>query len=270
MDENRSVDTENRTERSGLLEQAQQLLKKGGEFLYLPEEIWQAGISGLIPLEDMLLDVPISQWLIMLTVLDSEKSSEKWQDVGSHLGQIRTREDMRYDLFDMHMVNFWASGVIEGDSTESVERLLREFSEANMRYARKVYREFVFTEATGLLPGHIRAAAWVEKALSCGLEEHEKKMDCLTHAAQEWPPIGKTIKSYAVFLGKDMEKVAKKAQEATSEMSAIAIEVKKQIMSLIDGELYAEAYAVTEQLQQLTPDDPDLEPLKAELKTHFS
>lgn len=249
---------------------AEQLLADSGKFLLLPEEVWQAAEAGKLPLEQMLLELPLAKWIIMVNILNGMKSPQQWDSVRMHLAGIRTRNDIRYDYLEMHMSNFWVSGVLQGDSVASIEQLLREYARANMGYARQVYNPIVFEEAQAVLPDHIRAALWVEQALECTQEEHKKKLECLGRAAGEWPTLGAVIKSYATLLGEEDERRMEEAAAASNEMAAIAIEVKTRILNLIDSGMYAEAYAITEQLQQMTPDDEDLEALKAELRGHFS
>lgn len=250
--------------------QVAELLVDSGKFLLLPEEIWQSAEAGRIPLEQMLLDQPIGKWMIMVNVLNGKKSAQHWDFVRSHLAGIRTRNDIRYDYLEMHMSNYWVSGVLQGDSVESVEQLLREFASANMRYARQVYNPVVFEECLEILPDHIRGAFWVEQALACAPEDYESRLDALGKAAAEWPTLGTVIKNYATLLGVESEKRLQEAAAVSNEMAAIAIEVKEQILNLMDSGMYAEAYAITEQLQQMTPEDEDLELLKAELRGHFS
>lgn len=250
--------------------QTVELLADSGKFLLLPEEVWQSAEAGRIPLEQMLLDLPLGKWIVMVNVLNGRKSAEHWNSVRTHLAGIRTRNDIRYDYLEMHMSNFWVSGVLQGDSLASVELLLREFAKANMRYARQVYQPVVFEECRELLPDHIRGAFWVEQALACAPEEYENRLDALGKAAAEWPVLGTVIKNYAALLGEESEKRLQEAEAVSNEMAAIALEVKGQILSLMDSGMYAEAYAITEQLQQMTPEDEDLELLKAELRGHFS
>ncbi|MCM1282800.1 MAG: hypothetical protein NC180_06615 [Muribaculaceae bacterium] len=250
--------------------QTMQLMTDSGSFLLLPEEVWQAAENGRIPLETMLLEQPLAKWMIMVNILNGKKSAQHWDFVRRHLAGIRTRNDIRYDYLEMHMSNFWVSGVLQGDSTESVERLMREFAAANMRYARQVYQPLAFEEGQAVLPDHIRGAIWVEKAFACTQEESRKRLDCLGNAAREWPVLGTIIKHYASLLGDEEAKRVQEAAAASSEMAEIAIQVKTQILNLMDSGMYAEAYAVAEQLQQMTPEDEDLELLKAELRGHFS
>lgn len=250
--------------------QTAQLLADSGKFLLLPEAVWQAGEAGKLPLEQMLLELPLAKWIIMVNVLNGKKSAQDWNYVRMHLAGVRTRNDIRYDYLEMHMSNFWVSGVLQGDSVAGIEQLLREYARANMSYARQVYNPIAFEDALAVLPDHIRGAVWVERALACAPEDCVEKLECLGRAAGEWPTLGTIIRNYAALLGEEDERRVEAAAAAANEMAAIALEVKSQILNLMDSGMYVEAYAITEQLQQMTPDDEDLEALKAELRGHFS
>lgn len=254
-----------------MLAQTKRLLADSGSFLLLPDEIWQAGEEGRLPLERMLLELPLEKWIVMVSVLDQRRSAQHWDFVRMHLAGIRTRNDIRYDYLEMHMSNFWVSGVLQADSAVAVERLLCEYAEANMRYAREVYNPIAFEEALAFMPDSVRGAFWVEKALACAPEDNSGKLEYLRKAVKEWHALGSLIKSYAQFLGEEDERrEQEKAAAVSNEMAAIAVEVKKQILNLMDSGMYADAYSVTEELQQMMPGDADLEALKAELKGHFS
>ena len=113
--------------------QTAHLLEGNGEFLYLPETIWQAGKDGALPLEDMLLALPMSQWMVMVMVLESGDDLSNWDTVQTHLSMIRTRDDIRYDYLDMHEAKLIVRGKVSGDSIDSVEKLLAVYADSNMR-----------------------------------------------------------------------------------------------------------------------------------------
>lgn len=255
---------------SDLHTQVAHLLEGNGEFLYLPESVWQEAKAGTLPLEEMLLALPMSQWMVMVMVLEAGDNLSNWDTVQAHLSTIRTRDDIRYDYLDMHEANLLVSGKIAGDSLESVEKLLSFYADSNMRYARKVYTEHTLAEAREIMPVSIRAAFYMEKALACNESQHEQRLHCMGEAAKEWPLLGAIVKSYAELLGEAKEEEARKAQEAGEELAAMAVEVKKQLGVLMEGGMYAEAFAVVQQLKQLLPEDADLVAFEEELQTHFS
>lgn len=253
-----------------LYTQVRRLLEDGGEFLFLPEGIWRAAKAGALPLEKMLLALPMSQWMVMVMVLEAGEDLSHWDMVQTHLAMIRTKDDIRYDYLDMHEANLLASGNVEMNDLKGAEKLLAFYADSNMRYARKVYTEHTLTDAREIMPASIRGAFWVEQALACSDEQHDKKLHYMGLAAKEWPLLGPLVKAYAAFWGEEQEEQAKKAEAAGEELAAMAVEVKKQLAVLIDGSMYAEAYAVVQQLKQMLPEDEDLKVLEKELKLRFS
>lgn len=259
-----AIDTQN------LKHEVERLLDGNGEFLYLPERIWQAAKAGRLPLEEMLLALPMSQWMVMVMVLEAGENLSNWDMIQTHLSMIRTREDIRYDYLDMHEANLLVTGNLMADSLANVEKLLAFYADANMRYARKVYTEETLAGAREVMPANIRSAYWMEKALACSDSEHEKKLAWMGQAAKEWPLIGVMVKSYAGYFGEERKKQAAQAKAAGEELAAMAIEVKKQLAVLVDDGMYAEAFAIVQQLKAMLPDDEDLKAFEEDLKTRFS
>jgi hypothetical protein len=249
--------------------EVEMLLRGNGEFLYLPAEVWEAAESGELPLEDMLLALPVSQWMVMVTVLESADSLQTWELQG-HLRAIRTRDDIRYDYMDMHQANLLAGGRLKADSLEAAERLLQFFADSNMRYARKVYTPEAFATAADIMPATIRAAIRVEEALKLDVAQVEQKMSCLRKAVEILPSMAELIRSYAVLFGEAEERKAQDAKQAADELAQMAEGVKRQLGVMLEGGMYAEAYSVVQQLRTILPEDADLDALEAELQTHFS
>jgi tetratricopeptide (TPR) repeat protein len=246
------------------------LLQGNGEFLYLPEGVWDAAASGELPLEEMILALPVSQWMVMVMVLESADSLENWDAIQTKLRTIRTREDIRYDYLDMHEANLLVSGRVRANTLEAAQHLLSFFAESNMRYARKLYTPETFTNAADLMPASIRAAVWVEKALQLDAAQHEQKLEYLRRAVEILPPMAELIRSYAVLFGQEEERKAKEAKDAAKELAQMAQEVKKQLGVLLEGGMYAEAYSVVQQLKTLLPNDAELITIEEELQSHFS
>ncbi len=246
------------------------LLQGNGEFLYLPEEVWDAAETGRLPLEEMILGLPVSQWMVMVMVLESAGNVENWEQIQAHLRAIRTQENIRYDYMDMHEANLLVCGKVKGDSVEAVESLLRFYADSNMRYARKVYTKQAFETAMDIMPQSIRSAEKVERALNLPPEQHEQKMACLREAVEIWPLLSEIIRSYAVLMGEEEKRKEQQARAAGEQLEQLAVEVKKQLVVLKENKMYAEAYSIVQQLKTMLPADKELEMIEEELKTHFS
>lgn len=245
-------------------------LQGNGEFLYLPDEVWEAAEAGRFPLEEMLLELPVSQWMVMVMVLEAANSLEKWDGLQAKLRTIRTREDIRYDYFDMHEANCLMEIGVQSDTLAAAEGVLHFFAESNMRYARKIYTEQAFHSAMDIMPESIRAAYWVEKAFALDAGQHEKRLGYLKQAVETWPLLGATVKNYALLLGQEEDRKVKEADAAGKQLNAMAVEVKKQLAVLMENGMYAEAYSVVQQLRQMLPADEELVDWEKEIERRFS
>ena len=78
------------------------------------------------------------------------------------------------------------------------------------------------------------------------------------------------MKNYARLLGQREEQKTKAADAAGIQLREMAVEVKKQVLMLMDNEMYAEAYSVVQQLRKMLPKDEDLLGLEEEIGRHFS
>lgn len=251
-------------------EELMQWLQGNGEFLYLPESVWDEALSGAIPLEEILLGLPLSQWMVMVLVLESADAPENWNRLSEKLKTIRTKDDIRYDYFDMHGANLLIRKQLQAKTLEAAEQLLLLFAESNLRYGRKVYSRETFAEAAELMESEIRAALWVEKAFTEDAAESGKHLADLGKAVEEWPALGACVKNYARLLGQREEQKTKAADAAGIQLREMAVEVKKQVLMLMDNKMYAEAYSVVQQLRKMLPKDEDLLGLEEEIGRHFS
>lgn len=116
-------------------------------FLFLPKEIWTLGEAGIVSLEDMLLGLPLDQWMAQVMVLESDGYSNKWIIAEQNLCRICSREDIRYDYFNMHGINqkiksiFQLKQNVEKLDEVALTKLLSEYVLANENYAARVYTD---------------------------------------------------------------------------------------------------------------------------------
>ncbi|MGN0414059.1 MAG: hypothetical protein ACI4FX_01035 [Agathobacter sp.] len=251
-------------------EELMQWLQGNGEFLYLPESVWEEASEGNLPLEEILLGLPLSQWMVMVLVLESADSLEVWNEISEKLNTIRRKDDIRYDYFDMHEANLMMKKQLQANSLEAAGQLLRFFAESNMHYARKVYTLQTFETASDVMDESIRAAILVERAFSEDLQDTKKHLADLGQAVEIWPALAGCVKTYAQLLGQNEEQKAKEASAANARLQEMAVEVKKQLFLLMENKMYAEAYSVVQQLRGMLPQDEELIGLEEEIGKHFS
>lgn len=253
-----------------LVQTVRQKMEGNGEFLFLPESIWEIASGGILPLEEMILELPLSQWMVMVIVLEAKKSLAEWEKLEKHLSSIRTQDDIRYDYLDMHYANALVSGqTLEKDYDDMCE-LLQYYTNSNLKYAGKVYTEKAFEGKMEMLPESCRGAVWMERMFACEAQAWNKKLEYLGKSAKEFPAIGETIKHFAKLIGEEQEKQAEQAKAANDELRAMAVQVKKQITVLMESGMYAEAMQVVKQMRRMLPEDKELIRLEKELGLKFS
>lgn len=253
-----------------LMAYVQQMIDGNGEFLFLPGGIWEIAAGAVFPLEDMLLELPMSQWMVMVMVLQSKDRLSEWRKVQEHLKWIRTREDIRYDYLDMHDANAMIAADVTDMDYNAMCRLLQYYAKSNLNFARKTFTQRAFEGGMEMLPESCRGAFWMEQMLSCGEQDWNEKLGCLKKSALAWPVLGETVKHFAKLIGEEQEKTAQQAEAANQELYAMAEQVKRQVRAFIDAGMNAEALSVVKQLKMMLPDDPELAELEHELKLKFS
>lgn len=257
-------------EKQEILGALRRFVDGNGEFLELPEEIWQLGISGLLPLEEELLSLSISQWMAQVMVLQSKKKPELWKEIREHLRAVRTREDIRYHYFAMHDANAVLEQGTKGESYDRLREKLSYFVVSNLTYAHEVYTPKAFEGRMEILPASCRAAVHAQECLQCGAGDWSTQLEALKHAAKEFPPMGGFVKALAKEIGKEQERQAEAAADARDELQEMAKQVRAQVIQLMDQGMYMEAYEIVRQLRQMLPDDKETKRLEEKLEKQFS
>lgn len=257
-------------QRELLMKDVQQMIDGNGEFLFLPGGIWDIAEGGVFPLEDMLLALPMSQWIVMVMVLQAKNSRTEWENVQEHLSAIRTREDLRYDYLDMHNSNLLVAAADPDEDYEGMCRLLQYYCKSNMSFARRVYTPAAFEGGMEMLPESCRGAVWIEQMFECEEQDWNGKLACLKKSAKEWPQLGETIKLFAKRIGEEQERRDKAAEEANRELYAMAKQVKAQVKAFMDAGMNAEALTIVRQLRTMLPNDKETAALERELNMRFS
>lgn len=238
----------------------QKMLDGNGEFLYLPDVVWKLGESGMLPLEEMLLALPLSQWIVMNSVLT------KRTEIAEHISKIRTVDDIRYRYLDMHNANYFITQEQEDKTYEQKKEILTFFAESNLAYAKSVYTEDAFLGKMEVLPESVKAAVYVERALAFDTKDWSKHLELLGDAVKIYPQMGEFIKQYATALGEEQKRQEEQAKEAQLQLQQMAVQVKQQIRTLLDAGMKEEAYQIVCQLQSMLPLDSEIAELEKELR----
>lgn len=242
----------------GFTQKLREQLKDDGEFLMLDENAWTLAKAKVLPLEDMILELPFSQWVVQVLVLKSRKSEALWDEMRLHLMDIQTREDIRYDYFHTQAVNDIILNHTSDKSYEDLCIYLQEFASCNLKYADWVYTEKAMSGDMDMVEENCRAAIWIARMFECEENDWSNRLDCLKNCALVWPAMGDLAKQFANLIGEEQTKQSTQAAMAQSELDDMAKTVKKQVATLLDAGMIDEALAVIQQLRQILPQDGDL------------
>lgn len=246
-----------------LRQRLQMKLKDNGEFLLMEEEYWTYGQAGIIPLEQMLLELPFSQWMAQVMVLETYHSEELWDKIRMNLITLQTQENIRYDYFHAKAVNDIITGCSDGKNYEELEQYLYEYATCNLKFAQWVYTEKAFTGDMEMVEEPCRGAVWIQRTLECEENDWNGRLENLKQAAVAWPALGGTIKVFAQLIGQQQENIGK--QKAENELEKMAAEVKQQVITLTENGMYEQALEIVKQLRRMIPDDEDFIYLENEL-----
>lgn len=175
-------------------------LENKGDFLILPDNYWELGITGILPLEETILSLPLEQWMVQVCVLEQSKNRETWKTLRDRLHAIKTRDDVRYLYFAMHDANAMLPEYEPEMSAAEAETLLRTYAETHIAYAKYIYTEFVFEEDMALLPENIRAAVWIQRMLACDSSAPADRAEYIEKSIQAYPPIEALARRYEKLL----------------------------------------------------------------------
>lgn len=247
-----------------LMQDLQMKLKNNGEFLLMEDEYWTYGKAHILPLEQMLLDLPFSQWMAQVMVLEAYHSEELWDKIRMHLIELQTQENIRYDYFHAKAVNAVITKCAAGKSYEELKQYLWEYASCNLKYAQWVYTDEAFTGEMEMVEESCRGAIWIQRALECAETDWNGRLENLKQAAIAWPALGETVKAFAQLVGQQQDNIGK--QKAENELEKMASEVTQQVLTLTENGMYKQALEIVKQLRRMLPDDEDFIYLESELE----
>ena len=251
-----------------LMQDLQMKLKNNGEFLLMEDEYWTYGKAHILPLEQMLLELPFSQWMAQVMVLESYHSEELWDKIRMHLIELQTQENIRYDYFHAKAVNAVITTCAAGKSYEELKQYLCEYATCNLKYAQWVYTDEAFTGEMEMVEESCRGAVWIQRALECAETDWNSRLENLKQAAIAWPALGETVKAFAQLVGQQQDNIGK--QKAENELEKMASEVKQQVLTLTENGMYKQALEIVKQLRRMLPDDEDFIYLESELEKQLN
>lgn len=185
---------------------------QNGEFLLLPDRAWTLAELGVLPLEDMILELPFSQWVVQIHVFQTQGYSATWGKVAEHLAAICTRNDIRYIYFDRVLETIKMRQVfslpvnIEKMDYETMTQILMDFAQANLNYMDYMYTEMAFEGEMELFSPEEKAALWIANGFAMDNSQWKEKLRCFGEVAKICPMLGDFIKRYIHLFGQELTK----------------------------------------------------------------
>lgn len=258
-----------------IVEEISHYLENNADFLKLPERVWDLGEAGILPLEEMLLALPLEQWIAQVTLLESKGYGNQWQQAEVNLCKICTKLDIRYDYFNMHDVNrkilsiFQLEENVEKMDENSFLELVSEYIVANLNYAERVYTPVAMEEAKEMLPDSIRGAlAFGDAMMQKG--DWSAMLKSIKKAATEWSALGALAKRFAHYVGEEQQRSTKQqeaeANVAKKQLQQMAAQVLAQVEQMKAQRQYEQALTIVKQLRQMLPEDEEILKLEKELE----
>lgn len=187
-------------------------LEEKGDFLFLPDRVWCLARLGVLPLEDMILELPLKQWMVQMQILLTQGYHAGWEQTGSNLASICTRNDVRYTYFDYIIENikmkqiYSLDGNVQKMDYVSMTKILGEFAQANLNYLDYMYTEAAFDNDMELFSPEEKAAIWIANGMSVDDGQWRVKLQYFGEAAKVCPMLGDFIKRYLNLLGQELVK----------------------------------------------------------------
>lgn len=185
-------------------------MKGNGEFLFLPSRVWMLARLGVFPLEDILLELPMAQWIAQMHLLQMNGYRDVWGQIGKNLAGICTKMDIRYIYFDviierMKMKQIYSMKKnIEKMNLETMTRIITDFAQANLNYMDYLYTEAAFEGDMEILSQEEKASMWIANGLSMDTAHWRERLQCFSEAAKMCPMLGEFMKKYIKLFGEEL------------------------------------------------------------------
>lgn len=187
-------------------------LTENKEFLSIPERAWMLAKMGLLPLEEMLLELPFSQWMVQMRMFQMQGYSDVWGEIAKQLASICTQNNIRYVYFDLLLETAKMKQIyrlpanIEKMDYETMTQILMDFAQANLNYMDYMYTEMAFEGEMEFLSPEEQASLWIANGFAVDNSQWREKLRCFGEAAKVCPMLGDFIKRYIHLFGQELTK----------------------------------------------------------------
>lgn len=240
----------------------QKMLEDNGDFFRMPEQVWEIGRARIVDLEEMLLGLEMSQWIVAASVLMSQTTPDELKKIEKQLKGVQIRENIRYNYYRMRSADIQILTEEHTQDYAGIRNHFRAFASRMLQFYEQIYLPDAFEGEMEMLPEHCSAAVWIKRMLDCEDTDWEGMLRCLRKCAKAYPELGEQVKQLAELIGKEQERLAAEAQEAEDELQDMVSQVKPKVLMMLEGGMAAEAYQVVQQLRQMMPENPQVQQME--------
>lgn len=232
------------------------------------DQVWEIAKEISLSIESFLMQMDYRTWRRALESMEHWGSSEDWDKWNARVREWKSREDIRYDLFDIkYMGSNLAKITKKTESLSELENQLWTYADMVYEFYQPYYREDVLQENSIGLPDELQLALELRNLRGYRKSGQEsKELETMKKCLGVYPKLDKTMLVYAKMLRDEMKRQTTEAAEAQKELQQMVIYMKNLAETRIEREELDAARAILSQIQQFAPDDEEIKRLLDQIK----
>lgn len=232
------------------------------------DQAWEIARSISLAIEPYLMQMDYRIWRRALESMEHWGSCEDWDKWNSRIREWKSREDIRYDLFDIkYMGSNLAKITKKTESLSELENQLWAYADMVYEFYRPYYREDVLQENSIGLPDELQLALELRELRGYRKSGQERNaLETMKKCLGVYPKLDKTLLVYAEMLRDEMKKQTVEADEAKKELLQMASTLKEMAKKQITLGNVEAAKQILLQTQQYVPEDEEIRNILKELE----
>lgn len=217
--------------------------------------------------EEGYLSVPYEAWERQLREYTGKVDAGYLRATEQELLAVKSRENVRYDIAFLWLAYGRA---VRAQSFDEIEQGLKDYGARAAEFARKYYAPPIPQNYPELLPDKVQAGFFLAQAFAvCGAGGQNaafagwkfgtQEMAYMDAAACTDAALAPVLARYRGERGREWQKRVMRERE---EMRQLEKKVKEQVQAALDGERFAEAVEILEQLAAIRPRDLEVARMK--------
>ena len=233
----------------------------GSEIFEIKAEVWNVADKMGISLEPLLLKIDYHKWKRGLESWYKTASAIELMQWDERLSSWKRQADIRYNLFSVRYLEGQLRQCTQTTpDMYQLEEQLWQYAETVLEFYGPYYKEFVFKEATVMLPEEAQLALYLQELREVRRSGTDQDViRVLRELIDIYPPLNEAIAYYTKLYRQEVH-------SRNQEMKQLAESLKDKVRQLITTGSYSEAKAIIAQLEQFIPEDEELKEMKQSLE----